>query len=506
MKNLFSDMNFEHSRIQVLPDESERVVEYAGQFVYRGCEFELYYSTSWDLGGEITDFETIGVDSEYSITLRNELSLLPMTAKDFRLDLGYSIDLALEGDRALVFTSRRGYFDQTKFADEFAELLDTFLLVFQKALFRSQGYRKLVAWAEAQMTDKTSPEEALNIWRQNFQSSPFAELKVPWLLTQVLDSLRNEIFGAGLLEHLLADPTIYEIQINSPKNIWIEASGVLGRTQLAFADHASMEKALIRLKNKYGILELKKDESHAPTLFLELRNERVGTYVHFDAGTPFESAVIMVSPLARRRVSLSQMLEWRMFDERGLALIKKVIREEKSILVSGKLGSGRSTVVGAMSLEAKEVWAHRRCLHIDASPYDSFENDDENYVFRPFVDWMTEDARASVLKSMAAVRPDIAVIDEAREEELQKLSRSIVSANVLSFIGVTAESIEALPQNSDIALVLETRRLADGTRKVVKFSSASKDGTVKVLGEFRENSVNSDQRIIGDWHWTEVES
>ena len=43
--------------------------------------------------------------------------------------------------------------------------------------------------------------------------------------------IADDIFGYGPLERLLADPTVSEIMVNGPKDIWIERAGLLSQTR-----------------------------------------------------------------------------------------------------------------------------------------------------------------------------------------------------------------------------------------------------------------------------------
>src|SRR5688500_2252482 len=48
--------------------------------------------------------------------------------------------------------------------------------------------------------------------------------------------IADDIFGYGPLERLLADPSVSEIMVNGPKDIWIERAGRLSQTTLTFTD------------------------------------------------------------------------------------------------------------------------------------------------------------------------------------------------------------------------------------------------------------------------------
>ncbi len=48
---------------------------------------------------------------------------------------------------------------------------------------------------------------------------------------RLIDEVLDETFGLGPLEMLLKDPTISEIMINGPKNVYVERRGKLEKTE-----------------------------------------------------------------------------------------------------------------------------------------------------------------------------------------------------------------------------------------------------------------------------------
>ena len=53
---------------------------------------------------------------------------------------------------------------------------------------------------------------------------------------RLIDEVLDETFGLGPLEMLLKEPSISEIMINGPKNVYVECKGRLEKTQVTFRD------------------------------------------------------------------------------------------------------------------------------------------------------------------------------------------------------------------------------------------------------------------------------
>src|SRR5919112_6151826 len=57
------------------------------------------------------------------------------------------------------------------------------------------------------------------------------------LIRQVID----EAIGLGVLEPLLADPTVTEIMVNGTDEVWVERDGRLERSEIRFGDEAQSQ-------------------------------------------------------------------------------------------------------------------------------------------------------------------------------------------------------------------------------------------------------------------------
>ena len=69
---------------------------------------------------------------------------------------------------------------------------------------------------------------------------------------RLVNEVRHELFGLGPIEPLLADPTISDILVNSPKNIYIERGGKLERTNVEFKDDEHLMRVIERIVSSVG--------------------------------------------------------------------------------------------------------------------------------------------------------------------------------------------------------------------------------------------------------------
>src|SRR5947209_6901941 len=69
---------------------------------------------------------------------------------------------------------------------------------------------------------------------------------------RLVEEVLDETFGLGPLELLLKDPTISDILINGPKNIYVERRGKMERTAVEFRDNAHLLQIIDRIVSKVG--------------------------------------------------------------------------------------------------------------------------------------------------------------------------------------------------------------------------------------------------------------
>jgi pilus assembly protein CpaF len=69
---------------------------------------------------------------------------------------------------------------------------------------------------------------------------------------RLIDEVLDETFGLGPLEMLLKEPTVSEIMINGPKNVFIEHGGKLEKTSVTFRDDKHLMQIIDRIVSKVG--------------------------------------------------------------------------------------------------------------------------------------------------------------------------------------------------------------------------------------------------------------
>mgnify|MGYP006093832861 CR=1 FL=1 len=69
---------------------------------------------------------------------------------------------------------------------------------------------------------------------------------------RIVEEVIDEVLGLGPLELILKDPTVSDILINGPKNIYIEKGGQMEKSDVEFRDRKHLLQIIDRIISKVG--------------------------------------------------------------------------------------------------------------------------------------------------------------------------------------------------------------------------------------------------------------
>ena len=187
----------------------------------------------------------------------------------------------------------------------------------------------------------------------------------------LVGSLRDELAGAGPLEPLLREPSVTDVLVNSPGEVWVDFGEGLQLSGVVFPDGASVRRLAQRLAAAAG---RRLDES-APFVDAQLPD---GTRLH--AVIPpiaRECAVVSLRIPRRRSFTLDQLVEVGSLTTVGAAWLRAIVDARLAFLISGGTGTGKTTILSTLlgcvdarerlvivedSAELRPEHPHRVCL------------------------------------------------------------------------------------------------------------------------------------------------
>ena len=339
------------------------------------------------------------------------------------------------------------------------------------------------------------------------------------LVSDVLD----ELLGLGPIEPLLKDPTITDILINGHNKVFVERYGVLEPSPVRFKD----EKHLLRIIQKIVSAVGRRIDESAPMVDARLADgSRVNAIVHPLA---IDGASMSIRKFARVPISMERLIEIGSVPGQVAEVLKAVVTARRNVLISGGTGSGKTTMLNAMSafIDGRE-----RIVTIEDSAELQLQQD---HVVRletrpPNIEGKGEITQRELVKNALRMRPDRIIVGEVRSGEafdmLQAMntghdgSMTTVHANtardalsrVEQMIGMSGIDIPARSARAQIAsaihVVIQIGRLSDGRRKLLSLAELTgMEGDVVTMQEifrFRQTGISPEGQVVGKFEATGI--
>lgn len=298
-------------------------------------------------------------------------------------------------------------------------------------------------------------------------------------IVEVVEALRTEIAGLGVLQPLVRRPAITDVLVNGPREVWIDAGEGLQRTDVSFPDEAAVRRLAQRLAGTAG----RRLDDSVP--FVDAR---------LPGGIRLHAVLPPVSPrgtcvslrIPRRRVfTLPELADAGMVPPDGVAILAGLVARRAAFLVSGGTGSGKTTLLGSL---LSAVDPGERLVVVEDSA--ELQPEHPHVVRLESRPANTEGAGSVTMRDLVRqalrMRPDRVVVGEVRGAEVVDLLAALntgheggcgtVHANSAADVPARLESL-ALPAGlnreglhaqvaAGLDAVVHVVRDPDGTRRV----------------------------------------
>ncbi len=340
---------------------------------------------------------------------------------------------------------------------------------------------------------------------------------------RLVEEVRHELFGLGPLEPLLADPTISDILVNSPHNIYIERAGKIVRTDVEFKDDEHLMRVIERIVSSVG----RRIDESSPMVDARLKDgSRVNAII---PPLALDGPVLSIRRFGAEPLRVSKLIELGAVTSDMAEMFDMCVQARLNVLISGGTGAGKTTLLNALSAYIPE---NQRIVTIEDSAELQLQ---QPHVVRletrpPNIEGRGEVTQRDLVKNALRMRPDRIVIGEVRGGEaidmLQAMntghdgSLTTIHANtprdaltrIETMIQMTGMRLSDRAMRQQIAsaldLVIQAARLSDGTRRVTSISEITgMEGEVITMQEiflFERKGVDKDGRVIGRFRPTGV--
>ncbi|MGZ8945947.1 MAG: CpaF family protein [Methylococcaceae bacterium] len=332
----------------------------------------------------------------------------------------------------------------------------------------------------------------------------------------IVNEIVNDILGFGPLEHLLYEPTISDILVNGYNAVYIERFGKLEKTPITFKDDAQLLKVIDRIVTNVG----RRIDESSPLVDARLKDgSRVNAII---PPLAIDGPSLSIRRFSQDKMQLQDMVNIGTFSQAMADVCAEMIKIRLNILISGGTGSGKTTMLNALS---NNIPKNERIVTIEDSAELQLKMED---IVRletrpPNIEGKGEVTQRDLVKNSLRMRPDRIIIGEVRGQEafdmLQAMntghdgSLTTIHANtprdalsrVENMVTMSGFDLPVRTIRSQIAaainVVVQLERMEDGKRRVVSVSEINgMEGDVITMSEifkFERRGVDENGNIIG---------
>ena len=298
--------------------------------------------------------------------------------------------------------------------------------------------------------------------------------------------LQKELFNSmrrlDMLQELIEDPDVTEIMVNGPRDIFIERSGRLTRWERSFSSKGKLEDVVQQIVS-FCNRSVSKANPIADARLAD--GSRVNIVLDPVA---LNGPVVTIRRFPKEPVRMRQLLEWGSISAEAAAFSQQVVKAGYNIFVSGGTGSGKTTVLNALS---EYIPSDERIITIE---------DNAELQLDRVANLVTLEARNAnlegereitirdLIKTSLRMRPDRIIVGEIRGAEAIDMLQAMntghdgsLSTGHANSPGDMLSRLETMVlMGMDLPLTAVRRQIASGVDLIVHLGRL-RDGSRKVL-------------------------
>jgi pilus assembly protein CpaF len=335
---------------------------------------------------------------------------------------------------------------------------------------------------------------------------------------RIVADVIDEMTGLGPLEPLLKDPTVNDILVNTYARVFVERAGKLELTTVRFKD----DRHLLRIINKIvSTVGRRVDESQPMCDARLMDGSRVNVTI---PPISVDGPLLSIRKFSKKPLTMESLITYGALTQEMSEVLSGVVRARLNVLISGGTGSGKTTMLNAMS---RHIGERERVLTIEDAAELQLQ---QIHVVRmetrpPSIEGKGEVRQRELVKNALRMRPDRIIVGEVRAGEafdmLQAMntghdgSMSTIHANscrdalgrLEQMIGMAGLDLPTRSMRQQIAsalhVVIQLQRLSDGRRKMVSVMEITgMEGDVIQMQEifrFQRRRTDPDGTVVGDF-------
>jgi len=166
---------------------------------------------------------------------------------------------------------------------------------------------------------------------------------------RVVAAVVAETVGLGPIEALMDDPAVSEIMVNGHERIYVERNGQLEKTGLCFSSAGSLASILDRIVSPLG----RRLDEGSPLVDARLPDgSRVNAII---PPLALNGATVTIRRFSEQNIGLDELIGFGAINKPVADFLKLCIHRRRNLLISGGTGTGKTTVLNALSAHIGET-------------------------------------------------------------------------------------------------------------------------------------------------------
>ncbi|MDP4153382.1 MAG: CpaF family protein [Bacillota bacterium] len=345
--------------------------------------------------------------------------------------------------------------------------------------------------------------------------------------TRISTALYNDIMGCGPIEDLLNDPSVTEIMVNGPSQVYIEKNGKLQLSGVTFRDETQLMNVIDRIVSAIG----RHIDEASPMVDARLADgSRVNVII---PPLSLVGPVITIRKFSKKPITAQNLIDFGSLTPKMMAFLDACVKGHLNIIVSGGTGSGKTTLLNVLS---SFIQADERIVTVeDAAELQLHQSHIITLESRPpNLEGKGQITIRDLVRNCLRMRPDRIIVGEVRSGEALDMLQAMNTGHDGSMTTTHANSprdtiarIETMVMMAGIELplkavrdqiasavdvIVQQSRLRDGTRKITNITEVTgmegdvvsmqdifvyeTDGQLDSLGRFRGHFKSTGVRPI----------
>jgi pilus assembly protein CpaF len=339
----------------------------------------------------------------------------------------------------------------------------------------------------------------------------------------LIQGIQDEILGLGPIEPLLADPSVSDILVNGPRQIYVERRGKIEPTDIQFDNDQHLMRVIDRIVSRVG----RRIDEMSPMVDARLPDgSRVNAVI---PPLAIDGPLLSIRRFAVVPFTMQDLLARQTLSAEMAELISGLVKARVNLLVSGGTGSGKTTMLNVIS---SSISHDERIITIEDAAELQLQ---QPHVARmesrpPNIEGEGEISQRALLRNSLRMRPDRIILGEVRGAEVLDMLQAMntghdgsmctVHANsprdaltrLEHMLGMAGLQVDARTMRQQISaalsVVIQVSRLSDGHRKVTSLQEITGiEGDVVSMQEifkFEQAGLSSDGRVQGQFKATGI--